>query len=297
MSFPCMELNRPELFDFHGVSMTHYFTDSWDKVQNFKARPDDIVIATYAKAGTTWVSQILDLLYFGKSDPGRQTSIPIYERVPFLEIRIRNVPTGAELAEKMTSVPRIIKTHFPVQFVPKSFWEQNCKLIYVARNAKDNVVSYFHFDRMNIVQPEPGDWPSYLQRFQEGKVVFGSWYNHVKGWWEKKQTYGNIHYMFYEDLAEDTAQEIEKICSFLNISPTQEEKDHVIKEVAFDTMKKNKMANYSTIGVMDFKISPFMRKGKVSDWKNHFTVAQNEQFDEVYQKKMANTTLRFRTEI
>ncbi|XP_072569258.1 cytosolic sulfotransferase 1-like isoform X2 [Paramormyrops kingsleyae] len=103
--------------------------------------------------------------------------------------------------------------------------------------------------------------------------------------------------MFYEDLAEDTAQEIEKICSFLNISPTQEEKDHVIKEVAFDTMKKNKMANYSTFSFMDFKISPFMRKGKVSDWKNHFTVAQNEQFDEVYQKKMANTTLRFRTEI
>uniref|UniRef100_A0A3B3SJQ9 Sulfotransferase n=1 Tax=Paramormyrops kingsleyae TaxID=1676925 RepID=A0A3B3SJQ9_9TELE len=109
-------------------------------------------------------------------------------------------------------------------------------------------------------------------------VVFGSWYDHVKGWWEKKQTYANIHYMFYEDLAE-------------------EEKDHVIKEVAFDTMKKNKMANYSTFSFMDFKISPFMRKGKVSDWKNHFTVAQNEQFDEVYQKKMANTTLRFRTEI
>ncbi|XP_039892177.1 cytosolic sulfotransferase 3-like [Simochromis diagramma] len=66
--------------------MTHYFTDNWENVQNFQARPDDILIATYPKAGTTWVSQILDLLYFGQTCPERQKTIPIYERVPFLEI-------------------------------------------------------------------------------------------------------------------------------------------------------------------------------------------------------------------
>lgn len=42
---------RPALFDFHGVYMTKYFTENWDNIQNFKARPDDIVIATYPKAG------------------------------------------------------------------------------------------------------------------------------------------------------------------------------------------------------------------------------------------------------
>lgn len=42
---------KPTLFDFHGVYMTKYFTANWDNVQNFKARPDDIVIATYPKAG------------------------------------------------------------------------------------------------------------------------------------------------------------------------------------------------------------------------------------------------------
>lgn len=42
---------RPTLFDFHGVSMTKYFTDNWDNIQSFKARPDDILIATYPKAG------------------------------------------------------------------------------------------------------------------------------------------------------------------------------------------------------------------------------------------------------
>ncbi|KAL1250532.1 hypothetical protein QQF64_018328 [Cirrhinus molitorella] len=81
------------------------------------------------------------------------------------------------------------------------------------------------------------------------------------------------------------------------LSTSIEEREKITKGVQFDAMKQNKMTNYSTIPVMDFKISPFMRKGKVGDWKNHFTVAQNEQFDEVYKQKMKNTTVKFRTEI
>lgn len=44
-------VTRPELFEFEDISMTHYFTDNWEKVQNFQARPDDILVATYPKAG------------------------------------------------------------------------------------------------------------------------------------------------------------------------------------------------------------------------------------------------------
>uniref|UniRef100_UPI0037E85831 cytosolic sulfotransferase 1-like isoform X3 n=1 Tax=Semicossyphus pulcher TaxID=241346 RepID=UPI0037E85831 len=207
-------------------------------------------------------------------------------------------------------------------------WRQ---IIYVARNAKDNLVSFFHFDRMNKAQPEPGDWSNYIHKFMQGKcmkyspnrvvfigtemhrfllntskeplciflvvVLYGSWYDHVSGWWKKKQTYSKLHYMFYEDLIEDTGREVDKLCGFLGLSPSVEEKQRVMGGVQFDNMKKNSMANYSTLPVMDLKVSPFMRKGKVGDWKDHFTVAQNEEFDEHYRKMMKDPTLQFRTEI
>ncbi|XP_078144222.1 cytosolic sulfotransferase 1-like [Centroberyx gerrardi] len=209
----------------------------------------------------------------------------------------QTIHTGHDLAEKLPTSPRLLKTHLPVQLVPKSFWEQNCRIVYVARNAKDNAVSYFHFGRMDMLQPEPGDWSSFLQRFMEGKMVFGPWYDHVTGWWEKKQTHSKLLYLFYEDLIEDTGREIDRLCSFLGLSPSAEEKETVIRRVQFDNMKKNKMINYSTVQIMDLKVSPFMRKGKVGDWKNHFTVAQSEQFDEDYKKKMKNPMQQFRTEV
>ncbi|KAF4070631.1 hypothetical protein AMELA_G00287530 [Ameiurus melas] len=288
---------RPELFDFEGISMSHYFTETWEKVQKFQARPDDILIATYPKAGTTWVSYILDLLYFHNTAPERQTSLPIFVRVPFLEAVFPEMPSGVELADKLPTTPRLIKTHLPVQLVPKSFWEQNCKVVYVARNAKDNAVSYFHFARMINLLPEPGTWNTFLQSFMDGKLVFGPWYDHVIGYCEKKQTYSNLHYMFFEDMVENTGHEVERLCSFLALSTPVEERESITKGVHFDVMKQNNMTNYSSFSHMDFKISPFMRKGKVGDWKNHFTVAQNERFDEQYWQKMKNTSLQFHTEI
>uniref|UniRef100_A0A8C7YMA7 Sulfotransferase n=1 Tax=Oryzias sinensis TaxID=183150 RepID=A0A8C7YMA7_9TELE len=252
---------RPALFDFHGVSMTKYFTENWDNIQDFKARPDDILIASYPKAGNTWVSYILDLLYFSHVSPDRQEVVPLHERVPFLEFYMPGFPSGVEELNQSTTVPRIIKTHLPVQFLSKSFWEQNSKIVYVARNAKDSVVSFFHFDRMNKAQPEPGDWSSYLKRFMDGKMVFGSWYEHVKGWWEKQKSHPNILYLFYEDLIENTEEELDKLCSFLGLSPSSESKKQVMEKALFDNMKNNKMANGSADAVLDFKISPFMRKG------------------------------------
>uniref|UniRef100_A0A673FIX0 Sulfotransferase n=1 Tax=Sinocyclocheilus rhinocerous TaxID=307959 RepID=A0A673FIX0_9TELE len=267
--------SRPELFAFEGISMTHYFT-----VKNFQARTDDILIATYPKAGESTLQTPSQFLLNIKS-------LPTYTPKYFSPSLFQDKPPGTSLFDQLT---------LAVEIIPKLLRISLRRSTSLSRNAKDNAVSYFHFDRMNMGEPEPGDWNTYLQTFMEGKKVFGPWYDHVSGWWEKEQTYSNLIYMFYENLVEDTGREVERLCSFLGLSISAEQREKITKGVQFDAMKQNKMTNYSTVPVMDFKISPFMRKGKVGDWKNNFTVAQNEQFDEVYKEKMKNT-VKFRTEI
>ncbi|XP_015276933.1 PREDICTED: sulfotransferase 1C1-like [Gekko japonicus] len=291
------EVTRNEIAEVEGIPLTTRMYGIWDKIWAFQAKPDDLLIATYAKAGTTWIQEIVDMIQ-QDGDTKKCKRAAVYERIPFIEWVVHeSLPSGLEQAEKIPS-PRTLKTHLPVQLVPPSFWEQNCKIIYVARNAKDSAVSYYHFHRMNQIMPEPGTWEEFLEKYKAGKVLWGSWYDHVKGWWKAKDNH-RILYLFYEDIKENPRREIQKVMKFLEKDLEKEVLDKIIQNTQFENMKDNPMANYTTKPpeLMNHKISPFMRKGAVGDWKNHFTVAQNERFDEDYEQKMEGISLTFRMEL
>ncbi|XP_053882784.1 sulfotransferase 1B1-like isoform X2 [Malaclemys terrapin pileata] len=238
----------------HGIPLMEPIAQQWGPIENFQARPDDLLISTYPKAGVQ---------------------------------QLANVPS-----------PRVIKTHLPFQLVPKSFWENRCKVIYVARNAKDNVVSYYFFDQMNKTQPEPGPWELYVQKFMDGKLAWGSWYDHVCRYWAERANHC-ILYVFYEDMKEDPAREIRRVMDFLEVELPPQVLEKIVQQTSFQIMKENPMANYSSVPstILDQTVSPFMRKGQVGDWKNHFTVAQSKVFDAHYQRRMQGTGLHFRTQL
>uniref|UniRef100_A0A8C9FZ39 Sulfotransferase n=1 Tax=Pavo cristatus TaxID=9049 RepID=A0A8C9FZ39_PAVCR len=241
-----------EMGEVQGIPVTKPTSTIWDQVWNFKARPDDLLVATYAKAGF-----LCHCIVCHVKNQGGAVQLLYHDR----SVLIKSYSAGLKLAEAMPS-PRTMKTHLPVQLVPPSFWEQNCKIIYVARNAKDNLVSYYHFHRMNKVLPDPGTIEEFMEQFMNGEVLWGSWYDHVKGWWKAKDKH-RILYLFYEDMKENPKREIQKIMKFLEKDLDDEVLNKIIYNTSFEIMKDNPMANYTKdfVGVMDHSVSPFMRKG------------------------------------
>ncbi|XP_071395806.1 sulfotransferase 1C2 [Centroberyx affinis] len=288
---------RFPVIPIRGVPLMNHIANNWDSIWAFCPDPTDLLIATYPKAGTTWTQEIVDLLLHN-GDAEICKRAPTTIRNPFLEIfSPPPIPSGLDLLKQMDP-PRVIKTHLPFQLVPPGFWENKCKAIYVARNAKDNMVSYYHFDRMNMTQPEPGPWDGYIHKFMRGELAWGSWYDHVKGYWEEREK-KNILYLFYEDMKENPRREVERIMRYLDLSISDDVLSRIVELTSFKNMKENPMANYTFIPapLFDHSISPFMRKGEVGDWTNHFTPDQSKIFDEDYEKQMKAANIPFRTQI
>uniref|UniRef100_A0A8C0RR59 Sulfotransferase n=3 Tax=Canis lupus TaxID=9612 RepID=A0A8C0RR59_CANLF len=244
-----------QLREVAGIPLQASTVDNWNQIQNFEAKPDDLLICTYPKSGTTWIQEIVDMIEHNGDVEKCQRAI-IQHRHPFIEWARPPQPS--------------------------------------ARNAKDCMVSYYHFQRMNQMLPDPGTWEEYFETFISGKVGWGSWYDHVKGWWEIKDRY-QILFLFYEDIKQDPKHEIQKVMQFMGKNLDETVLDKIVQETSFEKMKENPMVNRSTVpkSILDQSISPFMRKGTVGDWKNHFTVAQNERFNEIYRQKMEGSSIHF----
>ncbi|KAH0626571.1 hypothetical protein JD844_001633 [Phrynosoma platyrhinos] len=75
---------RQKLVEVEGVPLYSRTAENWGSIWNFKARPDDLIICTYPKSGTTWMQEIVDMIQQG-GDPQKCARAPIEKRFPFLE--------------------------------------------------------------------------------------------------------------------------------------------------------------------------------------------------------------------
>ncbi|KAG7268701.1 hypothetical protein CRUP_021384, partial [Coryphaenoides rupestris] len=88
----------------------------------------------------------------------------------------------------------------------------------------------------------------------------------------------------------DLLTAVRRICSFLGKELTDTQLADVVTHSTFKNMRLIPQANYEMVSddLLNHHNGTFMRKGTIGDWKNHFTVAQNEVFDQVFQKEMKN---------
>ncbi|XP_060114562.1 sulfotransferase 2B1-like [Heteronotia binoei] len=276
-------MSSVEYISYKGIPFPSvcYSLETFDQVENeFQILDDDVITITYPKSGTHWTAEILGLIS-QKGDPTYIHSVPTWERSPWIEM-----DSGLKQALQ-NPPPRLLNSHLQFQLFPKSFLQTKAKVIYTLRNPKDVLVSFYHYAKIMKIIKTPGSMQEHLDEFLTGKVAYGSWFDHVKGWMELKGR-PNFFYITYEELLQDLRGSVEKICHFLGKELNSQQLDSVVEYASFRKMKENKMSNFTLLGdnLVDHTKGEFMRKGISGDWKNHLTVAQNEYFDRVYRENM-----------
>ncbi|XP_005372261.1 amine sulfotransferase-like [Microtus ochrogaster] len=182
------------LLNFKGYNFERSLVDmnTVENMDDQEIRDDDVFIVTYPKSGTIWTQQILSLIYF-EGHRNNTENIQTVDRAPFFEYNIHNVDYA-----KMPS-PRIFCSHLPYYLVPKVFKNKKVKILYIYRNPKDVLTSYFHFSNLIVLLEASNSVETFMQTFLDGRVVGSNWFDHIRGWYEHRHDF-NIMFLSYEDM-------------------------------------------------------------------------------------------------
>ncbi|XP_070546423.1 amine sulfotransferase-like [Ptychodera flava] len=288
-----------------------YFTDTMYTIDTLKTapmeiwdvRPDDVIVVNYVRSGTYWLTKALTCLFpdlnFVLPQTGKVVRLDqLCEDNDDLPSSYREIATAVKESLHEMKSPRLLVCHFPPQLFPK-VWrdgQKKCRIIYVTRNPKDVCVSqYLH---MNTIPAQKMDltWEEWVKAFIEGRVKHGPWLDHVLGW----KRYGlqdNVLHVTFEDMKKDLESVLTDIALFLGQPKSEEELRNAAKCCTFDAMSQGVdfYRTYSASGVKGYFSSTgrHARKGRVGDWKEHFTVAQNEHFDQQITEKAKQDGLEF----
>ncbi|XP_056135086.1 sulfotransferase family 5A, member 1 [Lampris incognitus] len=276
---------------FHGIAYPGHLCTK-ETLQNalrFPFQDTDILIATYPKSGTTWIQEIVTLVC-NRGDPHLSQTVENWARAPWLEHFY-----APALLETSSQCPRILTTHLPYHLMASALQGSKAKVIYVSRNPKDVAVSFYHYHKLAKFLPEPGSFQDFLNAFLDGTLNFGSWFDHVKGWICPTVAVDNLLHITYEEMKLDLRSSIERVSSLLQCPLVEEEMNSCLKHCSFDSMKNNRMVNYTSVApeIMDHTKGSFMRKGKAGDWKNLFTDEQSRHFDSIFRSRMQDCSLNF----
>ncbi|XP_027237354.2 sulfotransferase 1C4 [Penaeus vannamei] len=293
------------------------YMDLGNDYYNFEFRKEDVLIMTYPKCGTTWTQEIVWTMRNNPDLNNPEAHWAVMDRVPFIEFDLffpKHPPEGMEIVSSSAFLkycpegdlrgpfnlqlsraipdPRTLKTHLPFSLFLPDLLEKS-KVIYVARNPKDMLVSYLHHHRLLRAQEFIGTLDEFADHFLNDDLVYGPYWLHLKEAWQRRD-HPNLHFVFYEDLKADITGELKKLDAFLGTGLSGDQLANVAKYTSFSEMKardalflndeasKNDALYNQEIRNKD---GGFFRQGQSGGWKTKLTPEVAKKMDEWISRK------------
>lgn len=213
-------------------------TRIWDA---FILRPDDVILSTPPKCGTTWSQAIIMMLIHGCAETDR----PVWRDSHWLDCGFRDQVVTKGLLEDQTH-RRCIKSHTPFDGIP---FDPDVTYLTVYRHPVD-----VHFSLQKHVEnmvsdildfmypPAPG---AAFERFLTAPaggtgtddLSLASLVHHYQSFlaWSHLP---NVHLFHYADLRRDTAHTIKRYAAALNMVVSDTLVDEIVAASSFSSMKE-----------------------------------------------------------
>ncbi|MEL6608414.1 MAG: sulfotransferase domain-containing protein [Pseudomonadota bacterium] len=260
-------------------------TDSrrWD---HLSLRPDDVIVATPPKSGTTLMQTIIALLLSGDPEIDPQLSL----NAPWVDIRVREIAEVAARLEVMTA-RRSLKSHTPLDGLPVGAGGQ---FICVFRHPLDVHFSYRKHLR-NMPMPFFGLWypeddPDGVtfRRFLDGgaegfdtdAVPLALILQHYRAARDAAAVHGNVSLFHFADMTRDIAGTFDRVARILGVTHPPHVMADLQAVVAFDNMRAQ-ASRYAPGGGTGFMKSDadFFDSGSHGKWEGALPAAELAAYD------------------
>lgn len=195
----------------------------WLRGVTFRPDPTDIIIAPYAKCGTTWMQQVVH----GLRTCGDMDFDEITEVVPWLELAY---DMGVDPGAPQLARPRAFKSHLGQDAIPKGG-----RYIVVLRDPVDAMVSLYRF--FEGWWFEPGRIP--LEDFAQYYLdrAGGGWWGHAASWWRVRER-PEVLLFTYEQMTRDLGGVVDRVADFIGVDDA-ETRAIATRQAGYDFMKRH----------------------------------------------------------
>ena len=262
----------------------------------WKARSDDIIIATYAKVGTTWTQRIVSLLVFQTPDPlDLRLVSPWPDARPFMPVEaMREAAESDDPPPLHQGAPAVRRPADPrggeddprrpgrrdaalslhnhlANFTPKILAQFDERLMADPRfrapfpRFSDDAAEFFHLWLTDGDTDGDGD---------EGASFF-----HVENSWWAVRDDPNVLMVHYADLKADLEGEMRRIAAFLDIDVPEALWPSLVEAASFGSMRREVETNGGFDAVFNGGAARFFNKGVNGRWQGLFADADLALYD------------------